>query len=81
MSQSPAIAATMDGELVNPEGTQVGKNTRYLAAIRLQPLPMVSTQETQDLETEYWPQIAEVPIKGMNLVIPDSCIFPYIEKC
>ena len=60
MSQSPAIAATMDGELMSSEGTQEGKNTCYLAAIRLQPLPMVSTQETQDLETEYWPQIPTV---------------------
>ena len=46
MLQSPAIAATMDDELVNPEGTQVGKNTRYLAAIRLQPLPTASPEET-----------------------------------
>ena len=30
--------------------------------------------------TEYWPQIAEVPIKGMTSMSPDSCIFQYIEK-
>ena len=35
MSQSPAVAATVNGELVSPEGTQEGKNTCYLAAIRL----------------------------------------------
>ena len=35
MSQSPAIAATMDGELVSHDGTQEGKNTFHLAAIRL----------------------------------------------
>ena len=38
---SPAIAATVEGELVSPE-------------------------ETQDVKTGYWPQIAEVHIKGMN---------------
>ena len=35
MSQSPAVAATVNGELVRPEGTQEGKNTCYTAAIRL----------------------------------------------
>ena len=30
--------------------------------------------------TGYWPQIAEVRIKGMISGSPDSCIFPYIEK-
>ena len=29
----------------------------------------------------YWPQMAEVRIKGMISVSPDSCIFPYMEKC
>ena len=32
-------------ELVSPEGTQEGKNTCHLAAVRLQPLPMVSPEE------------------------------------
>ena len=50
--QSLAIAATTDGELVSPEGTQEGKNTCHLAAIRLQPLPMVSTEETRDVKTQ-----------------------------
>ena len=30
--------------------------------------------------TGYWPQIAEVDIKGLISVSPDSCIFSYIEK-
>ena len=47
MSQSSAITATMGGELVSPEGTREGKNTRHLAVIRLQPLPTVSLGETQ----------------------------------
>jgi len=81
MSQSPAIAATMDGELMSSEGTQEGKNTCYLAAIRLQPLPMVSTQETQNLKTEYWPQRAKVHIRGMISISQASCIFQYIKNC
>ena len=42
----------MDGELVSPEGTQEGKNTCQIAAIRLQPLPTVSPQEAQDVKTQ-----------------------------
>ena len=52
MSQSPAIAATMNGELVNLEGSQEGKDACYLAGIRLQPLPTVSPEETQDVKTQ-----------------------------
>ena len=52
MSQSSATAATTDGELVSSEGTQEGKNTFHLAAIRLQPLPMVSLEETQDVKAQ-----------------------------
>ena len=52
MSQSSAIAATRDGELVNPEGTQKGKNTSRLIAIRLQPHSTVNPEETQDEKTQ-----------------------------
>ena len=52
MSQSPAIAATTHGELVRPEGNPGGKNTCHLAAIRLQPLRMVSCEEIQDVKTQ-----------------------------
>ena len=48
MAQSSEIAATTDGELVSPEGTQERKNICHLAVIRLQPLPKVSPEETQD---------------------------------
>ena len=48
MSKSIAVADTKDGELVNPEGTQEGKNTCCLAAIRLQPLLTVSPEGIQD---------------------------------
>ena len=45
LPRSSVIAATTEGELVSPEGTQKGKNTCHLAAIRLQPLLKVSTEE------------------------------------
>ena len=41
-------------ELVSPEGTQEGKNTCYLAAIRLQPLPEVSPEEGQDGKSKWF---------------------------
>ena len=49
---SHAIAATMNGKLVRPKGTQEGKNICHLAAITLQPLPMMSPKETQDVKTQ-----------------------------
>ena len=52
MSRSPAIAATMDAELVSPEETQEGKNTCHPAAIRLQTLSTVSPGETQDVKAQ-----------------------------
>ena len=39
---------TTEGELVSPEGTQEGKNTCQLAAIRLQPLPTVSHEKIKE---------------------------------
>ena len=40
------------------------------------------TLKTQDEDRipGYWPQIADMRIKGMISVSPDSCILPYIEK-
>ena len=38
-------------ELVSPEGTQEGKNTCHLAAIRLQPLPTANPEETHAVKT------------------------------
>ena len=52
LPQSSVIEASTDGELVSPEGNQEGKNACHLAAIRLQPLPMVSLEETQDVKTQ-----------------------------
>ena len=52
MSQPSVIAATANGELVSPKRTQEGKNTCRLAAIRLQPLPKVSPEETQAVKAQ-----------------------------
>ena len=73
MSQSSEIAATTESDLVSPEGTQKGKNTCHLAAIRLQSLPTVSPEEAQDVKTGFWPQIVEMHIKEIISVSPDSC--------
>ena len=58
MSQSSATADTTKGELVTPEGTQEGKNTCHLAAIKLQSLPMVSPKnsgcENKILVSDSW---------------------------
>ena len=49
-SQPSAVVASTDWELVSPEGTQEGKNTCHLAAIKLQPLPIVSHQGNSEHE-------------------------------
>jgi len=36
-------------------------------------------QEARRTMKQEWPQIAEVHMKGMNLVSPEACIFPYLE--
>ena len=75
-----AAVTTMDGEWVSSEGTQEGKNTCHLAAVRLQLLPAANLEETQGVKKGYWPQTAEARIRGMISVSPDSSILPYIEK-
>ena len=54
MSQTPAITATRnDGEPGRGVGgTQEGTDTCHLAASRLQPLPIMSPEETQDVKTQ-----------------------------
>ena len=57
MSHSSAIADTdvRTGEPKGNSGVQLWKETKtacHLAAIRLQPLPTVSPEETQDVKTQ-----------------------------
>ena len=51
MSQSSMIAA-FQHEPLSPEETQEGRNTCHLAVVRLQPHPLVSPEETQDMKTQ-----------------------------
>ena len=46
------MATIVYGELVSSEGTQEGKNICPLAAISLKPLPVVSSEKTQDMKTQ-----------------------------
>ena len=55
-------------------------NTCYPAAIIHSP-QWVSRGMGDVKNTGYWPQIAEMHIKSIILVNPDSCIFLYIKKC
>ena len=59
MSYSPSTVATADGELVNLEGTQKGKNACHLTATRLQPLPTLNSENSGCQNTGSWPQIAQ----------------------
>ena len=65
---------------MNSEGTREGKNTYHLAVIRLQLLPTTSPEDSGWENTGYWPQVAEVYIKGEISVSPDYCICSYTEK-
>ena len=57
------------------------KNTCDLAAIRLQPLPVVNPKVSSECEKHRrLAPTAEMHRKGMLSVSPDSCIFPYIEN-
>ena len=64
----------------SPEETQDGDRwaahcEAHLSSQQLQLTPMVPPEKT-----EYWPQIAEVNIKGVISVSSNSCIFPFTEK-
>ena len=70
-----------DGELVNPEGSQEGNE--YPSSRSPQSAATLHGElwgHSGCENTEHWTQIAEVHIKGMISVSPNSGIFPYIEK-
>lgn len=81
-AQSSATVATVDSEIVCPEGMQEVKKICHLAGTGLKPLLMIRLEETQDVnKTGYWLEITEVHIKEIISVSPDTCIFSYIAKC
>ena len=68
-------------ESLNPKGTEEGE--QYLRPGRLQDVATPSGEHwgTQDPENiGYWPQGAEMHMKGMISVSLDSCIFPIHRK-
>ena len=52
MSQSSVSAATINGELVSPEGTQEAQNTCHLVALRPQSLPTGSPEDPQGVKVQ-----------------------------
>ena len=75
----PIISINKDATVIRIpalQGTQEGEESLPSEAIRLQPLPTGSPVKN----TGYWPQGAEMPMKVMTSVSPDSCLFPDIEK-
>lgn len=57
----------------SPERTQDGiKRTAKPSAPAAMPLTKVHPEETQDGKTGYWLQIADVHIKGMISMNPDT---------
>ena len=57
------------------------ENTCHPTAIWLQPLYGVPKGAQDAGKTQDWPRIAELHMKGIGSVSPDSCIFPYTEEC
>ena len=85
MSQSSATADTTKGELVSPEGTQEGKDTGHLAAIKLQSLPVVSPKnsgcENKTLVSDSWGAYQRNDLsepKLLQLSMPRKCFIPWL---
>ena len=69
----PSAVAALQSKLVNPE-------EEYLLSGSHKP-PYGECWESSEYETQdYRPQVAEVHIKKIILMNPDSCNFPYVEK-
>ena len=80
ISQPSAMAAIP--LLVSPEGTQEGN--KYLPSSSHQTAATCKGEAWGNSgfeSTGYWPQTAEVQIKGMLSMSPYSCTLPYTEKC
>ena len=90
---SPAISVNKDETAFSNfqppnmnEGSEKGK--QYLWSSRCRP-PLhgggwgegdVRDKKKKKNRIGFWPQIAEMHMKGMMSILPDSCIFPYIEE-
>ena len=68
-------------ELVNPEGTWEGKKYLPSSSHQTTATPYNEPWGNSGWEnTGYWPQVADVYIKGKISVSPDSCIYSHTEK-
>ena len=64
----------------SPEGTQDRNRMPAIKSQTLHPLT-VALRRLRMRKKRYWPQMADIHIKGMISVSSDSCIFSYIEEC
>ena len=94
--ESPAISENEDVTDIRDLGSPKingasSKGKQYLRSGRCHSPPtppdsMVIAEElgvgeyVRNQKTGCWPQIAEMHIKRITSIIPDSCIFPYIEE-
>ena len=94
--ESPAISENEDVTDIRDLGSPKingasSKGKQYLRSGRCHSPPtppdsMVTAEElgvgeyVRNQKTGCWPQIAEMHIKRITSIIPDSCIFPYIEE-
>ena len=68
-------------EFLSPKSTQEGKEYPWSGTYQTAATPHSEHWGTQVWKYRtHWPQTAEVHVKGMTSVNPDSCIFPHIEK-
>ena len=73
MSQTSAIIVLQR----EPEESQGGKEYQPSSSHQMAATPYSESWENSGCKnTRYWPQIAEVHVKGMISVCPDPCIFP-----
>ena len=66
-------------EFLSPEQVQ-GKQHLLFSNYQAAPYSEQGTKNVKNL-MGCWHQIAEMHMKGMIIVSPDSCIFPYGGKC
>ena len=79
MSESSAIASVQH-EPVSPKGAGEGEEYLPSSSRQIVATPYGEPQGSSGFENSFWPQIAEVCIKGMISVSPDSSIFSNIEE-
>jgi len=67
-------------EFLSPEQVQEKQNPLF-SNHQAAPYSEQGTKNVKNLIVGCWRQIAEMHMKGMMIISPDSCIFPYRGKC